>query len=131
MPGGFSQDPPGPAIPAGTPPRREVSSHGVPDDRRSSPSLERTSPKSPPGSWGSFVFPGRSGELQRTLRQAVPEPVDPRAAGLLLRGRAEGDEQRREVLDPRVRERRRRRLVPEVEQRVDVAAAHHLVTPVV
>ena len=74
--------------------------------------------------------PPASGDLKAALRQPHPEAVDhldPRLVG--GRRGAEGDEQRRVVLDGRVREGHPRRLRLVRRQCVDVAAGHRLAGP--
>src|SRR5579859_1833087 len=73
-----------------------------------------------------------SAELYRAPRHAEPEAVDDRAlGGQLVRGRAERDEQRREVFGAGVGEAAGRGLVLEVEQAVDVAGFQRAAAPVI
>ena len=79
-------------------------------------------------SGGSVV--SASGDLERALREAHPEAVDDLEAGVLgVGGGAEGDEQRRVVLDGRVGVRHARGLVAVVGQGVHVAAGQRLAGP--
>src|SRR5439155_19347394 len=72
-----------------------------------------------------------SAGLEGTLREAVGVALD-RVVGLVVRARdgAEGDEERREVLDGRVGVRHPGGLLAEGEERVDVAAIERLGRPV-
>src|SRR5437868_4133730 len=81
-------------------------------------------------------IPGRpgncpgSGNLQRPLRQPHPEPVDHLDAGLVGGGGgAEGDEERRVVLDGRVGVRHARGVGAIARQLVHVAAGERLAGP--
>ena len=71
-----------------------------------------------------------SGDEQGPLRQAHPEPVDDLIArGLRVGGDAEGDEERRVVLNGRVRVRHARGLVAEGRELVDIAAGQRIAGP--
>src|SRR5882724_3568610 len=87
-----------------------------------------------PGGWfrrfGSSPF--GSAELHRPAGHAEPEAVDDGALGVhFVLGRAEGDEQRGEVLGARVGQAADRGLALEVEHCVDVARLQRLAAPVV